>query len=122
MKIIHLENKDRPLPATLQAVYCENFFCRLRGLTFRASLPQDQGLLLVEARNSRLDTSIHMLFVCMDLGIIWINSEYTVVDSVLARSWRPIYTPREAAKYILEIHPSRLIEFKIGDHLDFQNP
>jgi uncharacterized protein len=121
MKIIRIENGNQPLPAPLQAVYCDSFFCRLRGLMFRTSLPQDQGLLLVEARDSRLNTSIHMLFVQMDLAVIWINSLNKVVDTVLARSWRPAYTPRKAARYILEIHPSRINEFKIGDHIEFQH-
>ena len=88
---------------------------------FRSRLAHEQGLLLVEARDSRLDTSIHMLFVFMDLAVIWINSEYRVVDSVLARSWRPVYAPRQPAKYILEIHPDRLDEFKIGDRVEFGN-
>jgi uncharacterized membrane protein (UPF0127 family) len=121
MKIIHLVNKTRPLPAPLQAIYCESFLCRLRGLMFRSSLANDEGLLLVEARDSRLDTAIHMLFVPMDLAVIWINSEYSVVDTVLARSWRPAYAPRRAAKFILEIHPSRLKEFQIGDQVEFPN-
>jgi uncharacterized membrane protein (UPF0127 family) len=93
----------------------------LRGLMFRSNLPQAEGLLLVEARDSHIDTSIHMLFVYMDLAVIWINSAYTVVDTVLARSWRPAYAPRRAARYILEIHPSRLNEFTIGDQVEFQN-
>jgi uncharacterized membrane protein (UPF0127 family) len=121
MKTIHLENKTQPLPAPLQAIYCDSFFCRLRGLMFRSNLPNNEGLLLVEARDSRIDTSIHMLFVPMDLAVIWINSEYAVVDTILARSWRPFYAPRQPAKYILEIHPSRLNEFKIGDKIEFQH-
>jgi uncharacterized membrane protein (UPF0127 family) len=121
MKTIRLENKTQPLPAPLQAIYCDSFLCRLRGLMFRSSLDHSEGLLLVEGRDSRIDTSIHMLFVYMDLAVIWINSEYTVVDTILARSWRPAYAPRQAARYILEIHPDRLNEFKIGDHVEFQN-
>jgi uncharacterized protein len=121
MKIIQLENKNQPLPAPLQAIYCDSFLCRLRGLMFRSNLAENEGLLLVEGRDSRLDTAIHMLFVFMDLAVIWINSEFTVVDTVLARSWRPAYAPRQAAKFILEIHPNRLNEFKIGDHVEFHN-
>ncbi len=121
MKLIQLENTNQPLPAPLQVVYCASFLCRLRGLMFRSSLPHNEGMLLVEARDSRLDTSIHMLFVFMDLAVIWINSEYAVVDTVLARTWRPVYAPRKPARYILEIHPSRINEFKIGDHVEFQN-
>ena len=121
MKTIRIENKDQSLPASLHAIYCDSFLCRLRGLMFRSNLAPDEGLLLVEGRDSRIDTSIHMLFVFMDLAVIWINSENIVVDTILARSWRPAYLPRQAAKYILEIHPARLDEFKIGDHVEFQN-
>ncbi len=121
MKTIRVENKNLPLSASLHATYCDSFFCRLRGLMFRSSLAADEGLLLVEGHDSRIDTSIHMLFVFMDLGVVWINSENVVVDTVLARSWRPAYLPRQAARYILEIHPARLNEFKIGDMVEFQN-
>ena len=121
MKTIRLKNIDQPLASPLTAHYCDSFLCRLRGLMFRSSLPSDQGLLLVEARESRLDTAIHMLFVFMDLAVIWINSEQVVVDTVLARAWRPAYTSHRPARYILEIHPHRLDEFKIGDRVEFQN-
>ena len=121
MKIIQLENKNQPLPAPLQAVYCDSFLCRLRGLMFRSSLPLNEGLLLVESHDSRLDTSIHMLFVRMDLAVIWINSELKVVDTILARAWHPAYFPAQPARYILELHPERLHEFKIGDRVVFQN-
>jgi uncharacterized membrane protein (UPF0127 family) len=121
MKIIRIENKDQPLPATLQAVVCDRFLCRLRGLMFRYSLPTNKGLLLVSARDSQPGTSIHMLFVFMDLAIIWINSEYTVVNTILARSWHGAYAPHSPARYILEIHPSRINEFKIGNRVEFQH-
>ena len=121
MRTIQLENTTRTLPSPIYAIYCDSFLCRLRGLMFRSSLAQDEGLLLVEARESRLDTAIHMLFVFMDLAVIWINSEKVVVDTVLACSWRPAYAPHQSARYILEIHPHRLDEFKIGDRIEFQN-
>jgi uncharacterized membrane protein (UPF0127 family) len=121
MKTIQLEDKTRPLANPLNAVYCDSFLCRLRGLMFRSSLASDQGLLLVERGDSRFDTAIHMLFVFMDLAVIWINSEMVVVDTVLARAWRPAYAPRQPAKYILEIHPDRLKEFQVGDLVAFQN-
>jgi uncharacterized membrane protein (UPF0127 family) len=121
MKTIQLENTNQPLPAPLQAVYCDSFLCRLRGLMFRSHLTQNEGLLLVEAGDSRLNTSIHMLFVFMDLAVIWINSEFTVVDTILAHAWHPAYAPRRPARYILEIHPGRLNEFKIGDHVEFRH-
>ena len=41
-----------------------------------------------------MDTSIHMLMVFMDLGVVWINNDCQVVDTVLAKSWRPAYFPK----------------------------
>jgi uncharacterized membrane protein (UPF0127 family) len=119
MKIIKIENISQPLPAPLQVVYCNSFPCRLRGLMFRSRLEREEGLLLVEGRDSRIDSSIHMLFVYMNLGVVWINTKKIVVDTLLARAWHLAYAPCQAARYTLEIHPDRLYEFKIGDQIEF---
>ncbi len=118
MKKIRIVNKTRPLATPLRAGYCASFLCRLRGLMFRSRIGLEEGLLLVQPRESRLDSAIHMLFVFMDLAVIWINAEMTVVDTVLARAWRPAYAPKQAARYILEIHPGRLEEFQPGDTIE----
>ena len=116
--LIQNQNKDVP---PIRGKYCNSFLCRLRGLTFRRELDRDEGLLLVEGHNSRIDTAIHMLFVWFDLAVIWINSDMTVVDKVLARSWHPAYVPKQAAKYILEIHPDRLDDFEIGHKITWND-
>lgn len=101
--------------------YCDSFLCRLRGLMFRSRLDHDDGLLLVEKRDSRLDTSIHMLFVPFDLAVIWINSDMTVVDKIIAKSWKPAYFPKADAKYTLEIHPDRFGDYETGDKVEYKN-
>jgi len=121
MQTVTLVNKNHPLPSPLQATYCDSFLCRLRGLMFRHDLERGTGLLLVEGRVSRMDASIHMFFVYMDLAVVWINSNYGVVDTVLAKAWKPYYAPREPARFILEIHPDRLDEFRIGDQVEFNH-
>jgi len=93
----------------------------LRGLTFRSRLSLDQGLLLVGKRDSRLDSSIHMLFVAFDLTVIWINSEMQVVDKIIAKSWRPAYFSKQPARYVLEIHPERWEDYEIGDTVQFRD-
>ena len=120
-RIIAVENKTRVSNRPLHIQYCDTFFTQLRGLTFRARLPQDEGLLLVGKRDSRLDSSIHMLFVSFDLSVIWINSAMQVVDKVLAKSWRPAYFPKQPARYVLEIHPERWGDFEVGDGVEFKD-
>jgi uncharacterized membrane protein (UPF0127 family) len=101
------------------ARYCSSFLCRLIGLTFRKSIPSGWGLLLVEKRENRLDTAIHMLGVWTDLAVVWIDSRKKVVDVRLARRWRPAYVPAHPAKYVLEMAPEHLNDFHIGDQLEF---
>lgn len=120
-KTITIINKNRPVEGGLRIKYCDTFLTQLRGLTFRSTLAREEGLLLVGTRDSRLESSIHMLFVPFDLSVIWINSAMQVVDKIIARSWHPAYFSKQPAKYVLEIHPERWGEFEIGDGVEFQD-
>lgn len=120
-KQIIVENKSRRIQTPPRIQYCDTFLTQLRGFTFRRRLSRDEGLLLVGKRDSRLDSSIHMLFVSFDLTVIWINSEMQVVDKVLAKSWRPAYFSKRPAKYVLEIHPERWGEYEIGESVQFKD-
>ena len=118
---IFVNNLKQSLGKPARVGYCDSFLCRLCGLMFRSRLAHDEGLLLVQSRDSRLDSSIHMFFVPFDLAVFWINSKMEVVDKVIAKSWRPAYFPKAEAKYILEIHPDRFNDYNIGDYVEFKN-
>jgi uncharacterized membrane protein (UPF0127 family) len=120
-KFVTVENKNRSIRGPLRVKYCNTFFTQLLGLTFRSQLSREEGLLLVGTRDSRIDSSIHMLFVPFDLSVIWINSAMQVVDKVLAKPWRPAYFSKQPAKYALEIHPERWGDFEIGDGVEFKD-
>lgn len=76
--------------------------------------------MLVQKKDSRVDSSIHMLAVLINLAIVWINTDKDVVDSRLARRWRPIYVPQKPARYVLEMAPDRLEDFQVGDKVEFE--
>lgn len=120
-KQIIVQNTSRKIDSPAQIKYCDTFLSQLRGFTFRSRISFTEGLLLVGMRDSRLDSSIHMLFVSFDLTTIWINSEMQVVDKVLAKSWRPAYFSKQPAQYVLEIHPDRWADYEIGDIVTFQD-
>jgi uncharacterized membrane protein (UPF0127 family) len=120
-KQIIVQNKNRKLESPPQIRYCDTFLTQLRGFTLRARLSPNEGLLLVGKKDTRLDSSIHMLFVSFDLAVIWINSEMQVVDKVLAKSWHPAYVSKQPARYVLEVHPDRWGEYEIGDTVEFQD-
>ena len=84
---------------------------------FTKALNPDQGVILVEDTESRINTSIHMLFMNFDLTILWVNAQMIVVDKVLAKKWAPFYFPKAPAQYVVELHPSQFSHFSIGDTL-----
>jgi uncharacterized membrane protein (UPF0127 family) len=120
MQHVLIHNLSQTQAQPVSARYCASFFCQLRGLMFRRSLPPGEGLLLVQQRDTRLESSIHMLFMRIDLAVVWINSAGEVVDVRLARRWRPAYFPRRPACYILEANTARLDDFKVGDRVRFE--
>ena len=120
MKRVIVQNRSCPQIRPLVAVYCASFFCRLRGLTFRRFVSPESGLLLVQGRDSRVDAAIHMLGVFTDLAIVWINQAGEVVDTCLAKRWRPFYAPRRPARYVLEMNPGRYRDFHVGDRVSFE--
>ena len=99
---------------------CTSFTCRLRGLTFRRSLSENEGLLLVGSQESRVDSAIHMFFVFFSIAVIWLDRELTVVDVRLARPFAPIYVPGARAQYVLEGPPQIMDQVSVGDKLRFE--
>lgn len=90
---------------------------RARGFMFRRKLKPGEALLFVNPRETVADAAIHMLFVGMPLGVVWLDSEGRVVDMVLAQPWRPHYAPQQPAKYILEGAPALLRALVLGTEI-----
>ena len=102
-----------------RAKWCASPLCRFMGLQFVFNLPEDAGLLFVNASDSKANSAIHMLFMFMQIGVIWVNSDRVVVDKKLAKPWRLAYVPAASAKYFIEARPSILERVDIGDTLNF---
>ena len=119
MQIVEIHNTTHPLKSPIKAKYCNTFLCQFRGLMFRSDLAPDEGLLFVGKRENRGESAIHMLFMFIDLTVVWLNAGLQVVDLKIARRWRPIYAPQSPAQYVLELPVDRFVEFHVGDQLQF---
>ena len=115
-QIIHVESGQMLIP---QARWCDSFSSKLRGFTFRRQLGAQEGLVLVESRDNRVNTAIHMLFVFFKLGVIWVNDVGEVVGTVIARPWRLSYVPPAPARYVIEGQPDLVNQVQVGDHIQF---
>lgn len=121
MPQVIIQNSSRPLPQPIRARYCDTFFTKFLGLMFKPGIGKHEGILLVERRDSRVDTAIHMLFMRFDIAAIWINSERKIVDARLARKWQVAVAPAQPARYVLETHPDQLTAFAIGETVEFSH-
>ena len=102
-----------------RAEWCASFWGHFKGLMLRRNLSDDDGLLFVYGRESKADTSIHMLFMLYPIATIWLDKDSVVVDKVLAKPWRLAYVPHAPAQYFIEARPLILDRVQIGDKLRF---
>src|SRR5579859_4390747 len=105
-----------------RAEWRDDFWGHFSGLMLRRHLPDDEGLLFVYGRESKIDTAIHMLFMFFSIATVWMDKNGLVVDKVLAKPWRLSYVPRHPAQYFIEARPSLLDRVEIGDPLRFDEP
>ncbi|MCJ7623607.1 MAG: DUF192 domain-containing protein, partial [Anaerolineaceae bacterium] len=120
MPFVNIYNLAKSNQNPIHARYCSTFFCRFRGLMMSDQIPFDQGLLLVQKKDSKIDTAVHMFFMRYDIAVVWIDSHLKVVDTRLAQRWHSLYVPNTPAKYILEVHVGHLDHFSPGDMLKFE--
>ena len=112
VELTNLRNKT-----TLRIELANSFFSRFRGLMFRKILEPNTGIILSESTESIINSSIHMFFMRFDIGVLWLDRNYVVVDKCLAKKWRPAYFSRKPAQHVIEIPTSSMDNFLIGDKL-----
>ena len=100
--------------------WCASYWCHLKGMQFKFSLPETEGLIFVRKRMSVINTTIHMFFCFFPLGVVWVDRDMKVVDAKLAKPWRPSYAPQGPALYYIEANPEILKRVSIGDVLKFE--
>ena len=116
MKIVEVRKKATP-GSVIRLKYCDTFVSRLLGLMFTREIDIDGGIQLAGKRDSIANTSIHMMFMRYDIEVVWVSEDLVVVDKTLAKKWGLFYSPKHPAMHVLELHPSKLSEFEIGDQL-----
>lgn len=103
-----------------RAKWYKNFFFKARGLMFSMPLQKGKALILEAEEEGILNTTIHMLFVFFPIDVIWLNLEKKVVD--IKRNVTPFtlwLSPKDPAKFVIELPKSATKHIKIGDFLVF---
>ena len=116
MTSVKLINQTAPTGEPIIGV-CESYLSRLRGLMFTRELAPSGGIIMDEKAPSRMNAAIHMLFMNYPIAVLWLDPDLVVVDKVLAKRWALAYVPKKPARYVVELHASRLADYAVGDQL-----
>jgi uncharacterized membrane protein (UPF0127 family) len=116
MKIVKIRKSSSPF-AVVNGKYCDTFWSKFIGLMFSRELKPDDGVILVENNETRINTAIHMMFMNYDITVLWLDKQMVIIDKVLAKKWVPFYFPKKPAQYVVELHQSKFSEYSIGDQL-----
>jgi uncharacterized protein len=120
MKIVKIRKSSSPF-AVVNGKYCDTFWSKFIGLMFSRELKPDDGVILVENNETRINTAIHMMFMNYDITVLWLDKQMVIIDKVLAKKWVPFYFPKKPAQYVVELHQSKFSEYLIGEKLIFLN-
>jgi hypothetical protein len=110
--------------ATVKVELANTTLKRIKGLMFRKSLPENEGMLFIF--NDDDYYSFWMMNVSFPIDMIWINSDYKVVH--IERDAQPCkilcksYWPQEKARYVLEVNANftEVHGIKIGSLVKFE--
>ncbi len=94
----------------------ETLFSKALGLMFYPKR-HDFALIFTFFTESRILTTVHMLFVFFPLDVLFLNSEKKVVDKKTLKPFTLSYSPKKAAKYFIELPEKKASGVKIGDKL-----
>ncbi|MDP1759908.1 MAG: DUF192 domain-containing protein [Candidatus Woesebacteria bacterium] len=98
---------------------CDTFLKKFKGLMFSL---KPKKLLFILNKESKLNSSIHMMFVFFPIDIFWLDKEMKVIDFKLnVKPFTFGHSPKAVAKYILETPVGELKELKINEKLILRN-
>lgn len=114
-----LFNSTTKKKITGNARLAEGFFGNLKGLMFEREENFDYALIFELACETRIGSSVHMVFVLFPIDIVFLDARKKVVDKATLQPWMLNYTPRRASKYFVEMPTGLAKGIKIGDELDW---
>jgi uncharacterized membrane protein (UPF0127 family) len=99
--------------------FASNTWERTKGLMFEKEKNFDYALVFSFPAESRIGTSLHMLFVFFPVDVIFLNKNKEVVDKAVLEPFTPNYTPKKAAKYVIEMPKGKTKGIKIGQKINW---
>ena len=114
-----LYNKTQKKKIIEKVRIAEGFFGKFKGLMFEGGKNFDYALVFDFWAESRISARIHMLFVFFPIDAIFLNAKKEVVDIARLQPFALNYTPKKAAKFVIELRAGKASGIKINDVLEW---
>jgi len=92
---------------------------RTKGLMFEEKKKFNYALVFDFPNESRIGCSLHMLFVFFPIDVLFLDKNRIVVDKVTLEPFTPNYTPKKAAKFVIEMPKGKAKSIKVGQKIDW---
>lgn len=100
--------------------FARNTWERTKGLMFEEKKNFDYALIFEFPMESRIGTSLHMLFVFFPIDVLFLDKKQVIVDKVTLDPFIPNYTPRKAAKFVIEMPKGKASKAKLGQKVEWK--
>ncbi len=100
--------------------FAKSSWQRLKGLMFEDKTKFDYALVFEFPRESRIESSLHMIFVFFPIDVIFLSKEKKVVDKTSMQPFNTNYTPKKPAKYVIEMPFGKAKSVKMGDKISWE--
>jgi len=96
----------------------DSFFKRFRGLMLADRKKSNFALVFPLESESRMNASIHMMFMRFPIDVLWLDAHRKVVDKREAlKPWALNASPKKPAKFIVELPEGKAEGTNVGDSL-----
>lgn len=104
--IIYTKNSKQ----NIKINYANTYIKRLKGLMFKK---QFTGILFKQKYNHKIFNTIHTSFMKTPIDVIYINKDNKIQEMTTIKPWK-IYIPQKNnIKYIIELPPNTIKNYKI---------
>jgi len=105
-----------------KARHAKNFLEKFFGLMLVRAKEFDYALVFHLEKESRLNASIHSMFMLMQIDVLWLDSRKKVVELKQGlKPWVLNVTPKKKAKYVVELRNGtvRKKKIKLGQKINW---
>ena len=99
--------------------FASNPLDRMRGLMFEDIKKFNYALVFDFQNESRVGCSLHMMFVFFPIDVLFLDKNKKIVDKAALNPFTPNYTPKKAAKYVIELPKGRAMHAKLGQKVSW---